>query len=147
MSRIISGAYASLILATLCLAQTVAPKLPCAFSGELLRDAKGNIVRFSSDEMKRRATHKVDVSDFMKQFDIKGTAVVDVLVGPSGEIVCLTTLIGHPIIQVEVEKTLRSWTFEPAKAADKPVAYRGLLEFTLCNINCGKEGIHMSLLR
>jgi len=60
---------------------------------------------------------------------------------------CVKTLTGHPILQAEVEKALRSWTFEPAKAGDQPVAYLGRLEFTLCNISCGKEGIRMSILK
>jgi hypothetical protein len=147
MNRVTLHTCGSLLLAGLSFAQAASPKPSCAFSGELLRDAKGNAVRFSSDAMKRRATHKVDVSDAVKQFDMKGTVVVDVIVGPSGEVVCTKTLTGHPIIQVEVEKALHSWTFEQAKVGDRFVAYRGLLEFTLCNISCGKEGINMSLLK
>jgi len=102
---------------------------------------------FPADDMKRRAVHKVDVSDFMKQVDIKGQFLLDVLVGPSGEVICVKTLTGHPILQVEVEKALRSWTFESAKVGGHAVAYLGRLEFTLCNISCGKEGIHMSILK
>jgi hypothetical protein len=147
MSRIVSGVYASLILTCLSFAQAAAPEPPCAFPGELLHYTNGNTVRFSSDEMKRRATHKVDVSDFMKQTDIKGQILLDVLVGPSGKVMCVKALTGHPILQVEVEKALRSWTFEPTKAGGQAVAYLGRLEFTLCNISCGKEGIRMSILK
>jgi Gram-negative bacterial TonB protein C-terminal len=147
MNSIAVRAYVSLLLSCLSFGQAGAPKPPCAFSGELLRDAQGNVVSFASDEMKRRATHKVDVGPFMKQIDIKGTAVLDVLVGPFGEVICVKTLTGHPILQAEVEKALHAWTFEPAKARDQPVAYLGRLEFTLCNISCGKEGIHMSILK
>lgn len=127
--------------------QTFAPQVPCDFSGQLFQTAEGKTALYGSDEMKQRATHKVDVSDFMKQADIKGTIIVDVLVGVSGNVVCLKSLIGHPIIRREVEKALRSWTFEPAKARGQPVAYLGRLEFTLCNISCGKGGFSMTILK
>jgi hypothetical protein len=146
MNRFIS-VCASFVLACLSFGQSATPKLPCDYSGELLRDAKGRIVMFPSDEMKRRAVHKVDVSDAVKQFDIKVTVVVDVLIGPSGEVVCMKTPAGHPILQAQLEKALNSWTFKPAQAGDRPIAYRGLLEFALCNISCGEEGINMSLLK
>jgi hypothetical protein len=146
MSHIAARVYASLLLSCMSFSQAIAAKPPCAFSGELLRNAQGNVVPFSSDEMKRRAIHKVDVSPFMKRADLKGTAVLDVLVGPSGEVICVKTLIGLPILEAEVEKALHAWTFEPAKAGGRPVAYLGRMEFTLCNISCGKERIHMSIV-
>jgi hypothetical protein len=147
MNHFVSAVCASLILVCLSFGQSTKPKLPCDFSGELLRDAKGKVVMFSSDEMKRRAVHKVDVSDFMKQADIKGTAIVDALVGPHGQVVCIRGVIGHPIILTEIERALSSWTFESAKAGDHSVAYVGRLEFTLCDISCGDRGINMSLLK
>jgi hypothetical protein len=86
-------------------------QLPCDYSGKLLRNDKGEIVRFTSDEMKGRATHKADVGGLMQRTDIKGTIIVDVLVDPSGKVLCEKTLNGHPIIRDEVEKALRVWTF------------------------------------
>jgi hypothetical protein len=97
--------------------------------------------------MKQRATREVDMNGFIKQADIKGAAIVDILVGTSGEVVCVKTLIGHPIIRGSVERALRSWQFKPAELEGKPVAYLGRLEFTLCNIGCGKEGPSMTLLK
>jgi hypothetical protein len=147
MKRVTSHLCALSVLASVSFGQAVAPKPPCDFSGELLRDAKGKVVLFASDEMKRRVIQKVDVSDFMKRVDINGTAVVDILVGPSGEVVCVKSLTGHPILRVEVEKALRQWTFKPAEVAGKGTAYLGRLEFMLCNISCGKEGPSMTILK
>ena len=73
--------------------------------------------------------------------------IVDILVGTSGEVVCAKSLIRHPIIRGPVETALRSWQFKPAELEGKPVAYLGRLEFTLCNISCGKEGPSMTLLK
>ena len=128
--------------------QTSSPRLPCKFSGELQRTPRGKIVEYSSQEMKDRATHKVDLSGFMRQLDINaGTVVVDVLVGTSGEVVCLKTRTKAPVIRVAVEIALRSWTFKRAEVGSRPVAYIGRLEFTLCNINCGEREASMSLLK
>jgi hypothetical protein len=123
------------------------PQLPCDFSGELLRTTHGKVVQYTSAEMKTRATRKVDVGGFMKQLDIKGTVILDILVGVSGEVVCLKSLIGHPLIRAQVEKALRSWRFKQAEMSGKRVAYLGRLEFTLCNINCGTQGTSMTLLK
>jgi hypothetical protein len=59
------------------------------------------------DQMKDRATHKEDVSASVKQLDIKGTVVVDVLVGTSGEVICVGSLVGHPLIATAVQRALR----------------------------------------
>lgn len=122
-------------------------KLPCEFSGELLRTSAGEIVRFSLDEMKARATYKVDLNGFVRQMDFRSTVIVDVLVGVSGEVICTKSLIGIPIARQPVEKALQSWKFKPAILRGKPVVYVGLMEFTLCNMDCGKEGFGVTLLK
>ena len=136
-----------LSLSSVALGQTSSAGLPCKFSGELLRTPGGKAVWYTSDEMKDRATHKVELSGFIRQADIKGTAIVEVLVGTSGEVVCLKSLARHPLIRVEVEKALKSWTFKRAEVNGRPVAYLGRLEFTLCNILCGDQGPSMTLLK
>ena len=127
--------------------QASSPQLPCDFPGELLRTTQGKAVQYTSTEMKSRAIRKVDVSGLIRQADIKGAAVVDVLVGASGEVVCMKSRIGHPLIRVEVERALKSWTFRGAELNGRRVAYLGRLQFTLCNINCGEQGPSMTLLK
>jgi len=68
--------------------QVSSPKLPCEFQGKLLRSSQGEIGRFTSDEMKKRATHKVDLDGFIRQLDFRSTVFVGVLVDVSGEVVC-----------------------------------------------------------
>jgi TonB family protein len=122
-------------------------KLPGDYSGKLLRKYNGEIVRFESDDMKGRATRKTDISGFVKQADIKGTVIIDVLVGPGGQVVCEKTLVGHPMLNTAVEKAVRAWTFKPAKANGDAVAYLGRMEFHLCDIGCGEEGMSMSIVK
>jgi Gram-negative bacterial TonB protein C-terminal len=136
-----------LSLSSMALGQTSSAGMPCKFSGELQRTPSGKAVWYTSDEMKRRATHKVELSGFIRQADIKGTAIVEVLVGTSGEVVCMKSLAKHPLIRAEVEKALKSWTFRPAEVNGRAVAYLGRLEFTLCNILCGDQGPSMTLLK
>ena len=131
---------------------TVAPKqesstqLPCEFSDALLRTDEGEVVHFSSDEMKSRAIHKVDVGTLIQKVDISGTAVVDVIVGPDGHVHCMQSRTGHPLIRAEVLRALQSWIFKRAEMDGRPVGYLGRLEFRLCNINCGDLGPSMTLL-
>lgn len=127
--------------------QTAALQLPCEFSGEILRTKRGAVVRYTSAEMKSRAIHKVDVSRLVQQADIKGTVVIDVLVDASGKVRCTKSLGGHPLLRFDVERALSSWVFRPVEIKGHRVAYLGRMEFTLCNINCGKQGASMTLLR
>ena len=73
--------------------------------------------------------------------------VVDVLVGADGNVVCARGVCGHPMLLSGVVEAVRQWRFRPVKENNVPVAYVGKLDFTLCNIGCGKEGPLMTLLK
>lgn len=136
-----------LLLAQLLPAQSGQPKPPCAYSGAMLRDANGKIVSFTSAELKSRATRKVDVSvAFMGNLDFKATFTYEVLVGPAGNVICIKRAHGFPKADAEVEKSVRQWKFKPADKDGKAVASMGVMDFYLCNIDCGKEGRSISLL-
>ena len=121
-------------------------KPPCEYGGELLRQSQHKIKLFTSDEMKARATYKQDIFGAIKQADIKGTAIVNVLVGPDGQVVCTKSLTGHPMVRASVEDALRKWKFSPAEMDGRWVAYLGRVEFTLCNISCGDSGPSMTII-
>lgn len=134
-------------LAFVALGQVPSPKLPCDFSGELLRNAQGRIARYTPEEMKERATAKADVGRFIKQLDIRTMVLVNVLVGPSGQVVCTKSVVGLPIVIKPVETALQSWKFKPETLNGRPVAYLGWMQFTLCNTSCGESGPSMTLLK
>ena len=121
-------------------------KPPCEYDGKLLRQSQHKIKLFTSDEMKARATYKQDIFGAIKQTDIKVTAIVDVLVGPDGQVVCTKSLIGDPMVNHSVEDALRKWKFSQAEMNGKRVAYLGRMEFTLCNISCGETGPSMTIV-
>jgi hypothetical protein len=135
------------ILNFVVLAQVPSPKLPCDFSGQLLRDAHGRIERFTPEEMKKRATAKADVNGFIMQLDISTVVLVNVLVNRSGQVVCAKSLSGMLGVRKPVETALQSWRFKPAMFNGRPVAYLGLMRFALCNMGCGEEEPSNSLLK
>lgn len=141
---------ALLSMASLAHAQAPSPKLPCAYSGALLQTREGGIVRFTSDEMKKRATYKVDVDApilKLRELDFRSTVVVSVLVGASGEVVCAKSVSGISFALEPVEKALRAWTFKPEKQKGKPIAYLGQLDFYLCNGECREGDSGVTLLK
>lgn len=145
--RLIPSLCVLFAFSSLALAQASSPKPPCSYSGDLLRDGLGNPVLYASDEMKARATHKVDLVGFIKQLDFKSTMIVDVLVSKTGDVVCTKSMIGIPLARKPVEEALRSWKFRPAKLDGKPVAYLGRMEFTLCNTSCSEGDYGVTLLK
>jgi hypothetical protein len=122
---------------------------PCSFPGQLFATREGRVVRLPSEEMKKRATHRVDLdSGPLQQVDFRSTMVVEVLVGVSGEVVCVKSISGIAFARKPIEKALSSWTFRPEKSFDgKAVAYLGILEFALCNTGCDDKPFGMTLLR
>jgi Gram-negative bacterial TonB protein C-terminal len=136
--------FGVVLLAQFSLAQATPP---CAHPGEMLRDESGKTVRFTSAQMKTRATRKVDADGLMRSLDFRGTVLIETLISPTGDVACAKNVYGHPVVAAEVEKAVRKWKFKPVKKDGKPVASLGLLEFYLCNIGCGKEGMSMSLLK
>lgn len=147
MRRRLFGVF---LLTQLALAQTATStqiKLPCAYSGAVLRDDSGRIVAATSAQLKTRATRKEDVSvSLLGRVDFKATFAYDVLIGPAGNIICLKRTKGFPAADAEVEKAVRQWKFTPAEKNGKSIASVGTLEFYLCNMNCGAEGRSSSLL-
>ena len=138
---------ALLTFASFASGQAPSPKLPCEFSGDLLRESTGKLILFSSDEMKQRATHKVDLTGFIKQMDFRSTMIVEILVGISGEVVCTKTLSGISLARKPVEDALRSWKFKPTMQDGKPIAYLGQLDFILCNSYCEEKDRGVTLLK
>ncbi len=135
-----------LLLAGVALAQTET-KLPCKYDDAVLPKSDGKIALLTSDEMKARATHKQDISGFIKQADIKGTAIIDVLVAPDGHVLCTKSMMGHPMIRKAVEDALANWKFSPKEVDGKKVAYMGRMVFTLCQISCGDSGPSMTIVK
>jgi len=124
----------------------VEQSLPCDFQGELY-PTKSKPRWFTSNEMKRRATKKVDVGPLMKQADIAASNIkISLIIAANGKIKCLRiNSQAHPIIRIEVDRAIKQWEFQPLIHNGKPIPYVGFLEFELCGMNC-PQGRHMTLI-
>jgi hypothetical protein len=142
-----AGVFVILAIGGVALGQAGSTGLPCEYSGLVMRKTDGSVHRYTSDEMKARSTRRYDITGPIKQADIKGTIVVEVLVGPDGHVVCTKAVNGHPMMSTPVEEALRKWKFRPMKPEGKPLSYVGWLEFSLCNINCGDRGPSMTIVK
>jgi hypothetical protein len=91
-TAVIVGGLLFLVCTLTAAGQSDAANHPGSYTGKL-RNGTGGVVRFDSEEMKRRATHKADIGDLLKPTDFKGTAVVDVVIGTSGQVVGVKTLL------------------------------------------------------
>jgi hypothetical protein len=73
------------------LTKSTEPTLPCD-AKEQIAEENHKPIRLTSDEMKRRATKKVDVGRILKNADVKATVVATVIVGKDGDVECLTII-------------------------------------------------------
>ena len=147
MTKVVLFFCVLLLLTASSWGQIIPPKLPCNYSGKLLLTNEGKVARLTSEQMKKLATHKVEVAGFIRQLDFRSTIIVDLLIGPTGKVLCTQSLSGINFARKPVENALRSWRFAPMTFHGKPVAYLGELEFMLCNIDCGDEAFGVSLLK
>jgi hypothetical protein len=122
------------------------PHFPCEYTGAVSRRYPNTAFAMSSEDTKARATYRVDLSDAAKQYDVRGTIGIYVLVGPDGVVICTSGFLGHPIVLKPVEEAVRQWKFKPLKEGKQPVAFVGSLYFMLCNIGCTETGHSMTLL-
>ncbi len=121
-------------------------QLPCPYSGVTLRDGSGEIVRYTSKEMKARAVAKRDIDDSLKQVDFRETTMVELLVGSDGSVICAKTMNGLPGFSLRIEQALKAWRFRPVTSDGHPASYVGHVQFWLCNEACGTAGNSMTLL-
>jgi hypothetical protein len=151
VTRTLAIRAAILLLACFSVAQTppkpTEPRIPCDFKGELVQE-KHKPRWFTSEEMKQRATEKVDVAGILKNADVNATVIASVLVGSDGRVACLEIVNPkHPLVVGEVDRALRQWKFKPMEQNGKPVSYVGWLQFQFCRIGCPEEKSSVTLLQ
>jgi len=122
------------------------PRIPCDFKGELVQD-KHKPRWFTSEEMKQRATDKVEVAGILKNADVNAIVIASVIVGSDGRVACLDIINPkHPLVVREVDRAIRRWKFKPMKINGKPLPYVGWLQFQFCRIGCSEGKISRTLL-
>lgn len=63
----------------------------------------------------RRVTSKVAPSypELARRMNLRGVVRMEVVVAPSGQVVDVKTLGGHPVLIPAAQEALRKWRFEP----------------------------------
>jgi hypothetical protein len=84
---------------------------PCGLGSEVLKRGKA-IVWLSSDELDRRATQRV-APKLPPTLRVAGSITVDVIIGIDGQVKCVRTQKGHPILKKAAIEAARGWTFRP----------------------------------
>lgn len=129
------------------LGQANTPKLPCEYRGPLLQTSRNEAIHLNTDAMKKRATHKEDLPGLVRQIDGRSLVIVDVLVGPDGDVVCAKALSGSQIFAEPTRRALALWKFKPEQQNGAHVAYLGRMEFFLCNTECGDAPFGVTLMK
>lgn len=101
---------------------------PCGGHSKLLRDSRGKPIWFKSDDLKKRAIHRV-APKLPSSVRAEGTIRVDVLVNVEGQVQCVTARKGHPLLRRAAEEAAKQWTFKPMVVRGETVAVFGRLAF------------------
>lgn len=105
---------------------------PCGKHPKLLRDKSGVPVWLKSEQLKTRSINQV-APKLPSSVRVEGTIFIDVLVNTEGQVKCVRTKKGHPILRRAAEDAVVQWTFKPLLVNDEPVAVFGSLSFHFSN--------------
>lgn len=98
-------------------------KSPQTFCG-----AKGSRDLVSSDELKKRAAHRV-LPAYPASCRCTGIVSVYVQINASGAVECVAPKVGHPLAALYAGRAASQWTFKPIEVNGKSVGAVGVLEF------------------
>jgi hypothetical protein len=97
----------------------------CRYHESLWSDARGEPVRLSSKELKKRRIH-CEAPKLPGQWCGKGQIMYLVVINADGKIECAEALTEfHPWVKPHALDALKKWTFKPVKVGGKPIAALG----------------------
>jgi hypothetical protein len=151
VSRTLAIRVAILLFACFSMAQAhpkaPEPRPPCDLQSELVEE-NHKPRWFTSDEMKQRATVKIDVAGIQKNTDVNATVIASVAGGRDGRVECLEIVNPkQPLVVVEVARALGQWKFKPMEQNERPASYVGWLQFRFCRIGCSEGTSSVTLLQ
>ena len=101
----------------------------CGEHPGLLRNESGNPVWFSSTQLYSMAVKPVMAEPVhIKGLTFKGSVSVKIMVGTSGDVVCIWDVKGHPLMLANAVKAAHDWKFKPKIESRKPTEFVGTLE-------------------
>jgi hypothetical protein len=101
----------------------------CGAHPSLLRDESGSPVWFSSTQLYSLAVKPVMAEPVhIKGLTFNGSVSVKIMVGTSGDVVCIWDAKGHPLMLANAVKAAHDWKFKPKIENGKPSEFVGTLE-------------------
>ncbi|HET6933106.1 MAG TPA: energy transducer TonB [Candidatus Acidoferrum sp.] len=84
---------------------------------------------FSPKEMRARLRHTqpFDPPCCSGTLNLKGTVVLDVSVGPDGDVTCIDQVSGHPLILTSAMHSVSGWKFQAYSAGEQRRPFHGKL--------------------
>jgi hypothetical protein len=117
----------------------------CDSHPKLLRDNRGKPVLLSFKQLKEKVTHCEPVR-LPGTWDIKATALVQILIEPDGTVQCAKAIYSHPMVRPLAERTALKWTFKPVEHQGERIAVLTVLQMHISweykaarKRQCGKE--------
>lgn len=92
----------------------------------LVRDAAGKLQWFSPEQLEERITKKVTPETLsIEGFKYEGVVSLKVMIGTTGDVICMWGAAGHPIMIPTAFKAVHEWKFKPLIHQGRPAEYLG----------------------
>jgi TonB family protein len=103
----------------------------CQAEGPVLADKSGKPVWLSTDALLKRATRCAapQMPPLLRQAELNGQVLVDILVDGRGQVQCVRVVSGHPLLTGSAVDAAKNWTFRPMRKNGKKVSFYGHLRF------------------
>jgi hypothetical protein len=99
---------------------------PCGEHPEALKDAEGKEVWLTSGALNKRVIRRVE-PHLPSSLRADGNVALDIILGPTGAVLCARALEGHPILRQAATEAVLGWTFKPYRVKGRTVEVFGHL--------------------
>jgi hypothetical protein len=103
---------------------------PCGEHAEILKDHQGKDVWLTSGVLEKLVIRRVDPK-LPSSLSVHATVPVDIILGPSGTVLCARALEGHPILRAAATEAALGWIFKPYRVNGKAVEVFGHLSMKI----------------
>ncbi|MCW5961545.1 MAG: energy transducer TonB [Pyrinomonadaceae bacterium] len=102
----------------------------CSIPSDAARSQDGELLFFTSEQLMGLVLEKAPVEKplSLKENNLFGTVVVDVVVKKDGRLSCIRPIQGHPLARAAVIRSLRKWVFKSYRSCSGKKSMVGVLE-------------------
>lgn len=126
--KLMSLVWSTLLLSSLAMCQDVQQQ--CGHHPNVLRDASGQLKWFTSEDLNNAAlvSVKPDPVPLPGGMVYSGFVTTKIMVGSTGDIVCMWGASGHPVMIPSAVRAIHQWKFKPMVVGGKRVEFVGMLK-------------------